>query len=61
MVEKNSDEVVEGKVINIDLEVGEMKEKGIKINLFVSIGFKKIIMDDYIGRSYIDIKVLFEE
>lgn len=46
--EKNSDEVAEGKVINTDPEAGEMKEKGTKINLFVSIGSKK---NNY-GRLY---------
>ncbi|EIN1026761.1 Stk1 family PASTA domain-containing Ser/Thr kinase [Listeria monocytogenes] len=59
--EKNSDEVAEGKVINTDPEAGEMKEKGTKINLFVSIGSKKITMDDYTGRSYTDTKALLEE
>ncbi|HAA0160742.1 TPA_asm: Stk1 family PASTA domain-containing Ser/Thr kinase [Listeria monocytogenes] len=59
--EKNSDEVDEGKVINTDPEAGEMKEKGTKINLFVSIGSKKITMDDYTGRSYTDTKALLEE
>lgn len=59
--EKNSDEVEEGKVINSDPEAGEMKEKGTKVNLFVSIGSKKITLDDYSGRSYSDTKALLEE
>ncbi|HAA6316398.1 TPA_asm: serine/threonine protein kinase [Listeria monocytogenes] len=59
--EKNSDEIAEGKVINTDPEAGEMKEKGTKINLFVSIGSKKITMDDYTGRSYTDTKAILEQ
>lgn len=59
--EKNSDDVDEGKVINTDPDAGEMKEKGTKVNLFVSIGSKKITMDDYTGRSYDDTKTLLEE
>ncbi|MBC1867337.1 Stk1 family PASTA domain-containing Ser/Thr kinase [Listeria seeligeri] len=59
--EKNSDDVDEGKVINTDPDAGEMKEKGTKVNLFVSIGSKKITMDDYTGRSYDDTKALLEE
>ncbi|EIZ3607613.1 Stk1 family PASTA domain-containing Ser/Thr kinase [Listeria monocytogenes] len=59
--EKNSDEIAEGKVINTAPEAGEMKEKGTKINLFVSIGSKKITMDDYTGRSYTDTKAILEQ
>ncbi|MDT0000146.1 Stk1 family PASTA domain-containing Ser/Thr kinase [Listeria cossartiae subsp. cayugensis] len=59
--EKNSDEVAEGKVINTDPAAGDMKEKGTKINLFVSIGSKKITMENYTGRSYTDTKALLEQ
>ncbi|MBC2191738.1 Stk1 family PASTA domain-containing Ser/Thr kinase [Listeria sp. FSL L7-0229] len=59
--EKNSDEVAEGKVINTDPAAGEMKEKGTKINLFVSNGSKKITMENYAGRSYTDTKALLEQ
>ncbi|MCB2579030.1 PASTA domain-containing protein, partial [Listeria monocytogenes] len=38
-----------------------MKEKATKLNLFVSIVYKKITMDDYTGRSYTDTKAVLEE
>ncbi|WP_088838967.1 MULTISPECIES: Stk1 family PASTA domain-containing Ser/Thr kinase [unclassified Listeria] len=60
-IEKNSDSVKDGDVINTDPEAGEMKEKGAKITLYVSIGSKKVTMEDYSGRSYEDTETVLKE
>ncbi|WP_163653912.1 Stk1 family PASTA domain-containing Ser/Thr kinase [Listeria sp. PSOL-1] len=60
-IKTNSDKVDEGKVIKTDPEAGEMAEKGTSINIYVSIGSKKISVEDFSGRSYDETKKLLKE
>ncbi|WP_239254373.1 Stk1 family PASTA domain-containing Ser/Thr kinase [Listeria ilorinensis] len=60
-IETNSDTVAEGKVIKSNPKAGEMKEKGSKVNLYISVGSKTIKMDDYTGRSYDETTALLKE
>ena len=49
--ERNSDEVEEGQVIGTDPEAGLDKIKGTEIDLIISIGKIKDIMDDFVGKQ----------
>lgn len=60
-IEKNSDSVKEGNVISTDPEAGEMKEKGTRVSIYISIGSKKVTMEDYSGRSYEDTEKVLQE
>ncbi|MEN2666381.1 PASTA domain-containing protein [Listeria aquatica] len=60
-VERNSDSVKEGRVISSDPKAGEEKAKGTKVTLYISIGSKKISLEDYSGESYEETKKTLEE
>ncbi|MHC5252982.1 Stk1 family PASTA domain-containing Ser/Thr kinase [Listeria kieliensis] len=60
-VERNSDSVKEGRVISSDPKAGEEKAKGTKVTLYISIGSKKISMEDYRDESYEETKETLEE
>ncbi|EUJ33460.1 protein kinase [Listeria floridensis FSL S10-1187] len=60
-VEKNSDTVKEGRVIKSNPEAGEMKIKGTKVTLYISIGSKKISMEDFSDKDYDDAKAKLSE
>lgn len=59
--EKNSDKIEEGKVIETDPEIGAAEEKGSTVNLYVSIGAKKITVTDYTGKSYDTVKQVLDQ
>ncbi|MBC1499837.1 Stk1 family PASTA domain-containing Ser/Thr kinase [Listeria weihenstephanensis] len=58
---KNSDKIEEGKVIETDPEIGAAEEKGSTVNLYVSIGAKKITVTDYTGKSYDTVKQVLDQ
>ncbi|MFJ7950479.1 Stk1 family PASTA domain-containing Ser/Thr kinase [Lysinibacillus sp. NPDC096418] len=57
-IERNSEEIEEGKVIETDPEESTMRVKGTEIDLIVSLGVAKVKMDDYTGRSFSQVKAL---
>ncbi|WP_430536585.1 Stk1 family PASTA domain-containing Ser/Thr kinase [Listeria rocourtiae] len=59
--EKNSDKVDEGKIIETDPEIGTSEEKGATVNLYMSIGAKKITVEDYTGKTYDTVKQVLEQ
>lgn len=60
-IEKNSDKIEEGKIISTDPKAGEKVEKGSQINLYISVGSKKITLEDYTGKSYDTVKKTLNE
>ncbi|MBC1935318.1 Stk1 family PASTA domain-containing Ser/Thr kinase [Listeria grandensis] len=59
--EKNSDKIDEGKIIDTDPEIGTAEEKGSTVNLYVSIGAKKITVEDYTGKTYDTVKQVLNQ
>lgn len=60
-IEKNSDKIEEGKIISTDPKAGKKVEKGSRINLYISVGSKKITLEDYTGKSYDTVKKTLDE
>ena len=59
--EKNSDEIEEDLVIGTSPSKDRTVKKGTKIQLIVSIGTSKILIEDYKGKNYYEIKGMLEE
>ncbi|EUJ31203.1 Stk1 family PASTA domain-containing Ser/Thr kinase [Listeria cornellensis] len=59
--EKNSDKIDEGKIIETDPEIGTGEEKGSTVNLYMSIGAKKITVEDYTGKTYDTVKQVLDQ
>lgn len=59
--EKNSDKIDEGNIIETDPEIGASEEKGATVNLYISIGAKKITVEDYTGKSYDSVKQVLDQ
>lgn len=57
----DSDEIEAGRVVKTDPEIGRKVKKGIKITLYESTGTADIEMENYIGKNYLEVKVLLEE
>jgi len=57
-IEKEDEEIEEGHVIKTDPEVGELVKEGTKIDVYYSIGKKKVDVLNYLDRNYNDIKTL---
>lgn len=58
--EEPSDEIEEGKVIKTEPAIGRTVKKGTTITLVVSTGEKKIKIEDYTGKNYIEVKTKLE-
>lgn len=59
-IEKEDEEIEEGHVIKTDPEVGELVKEGTKIDVYYSIGKKKVDVLNYLDRNYNDIKTLID-
>ena len=60
-IERNSDEVEEGKVIVTTPSQGTLRTKGSDVQLIVSIGKTKAVMQNYVNRSYEQVASLLEQ
>ena len=58
---ENSEEVEKGKVIGTDPKIGKSIKLNNKITLIISKGSKKIIIEDYKGKNYEEIKKKLEK
>ena len=60
VIEKEDDEIEEGNVIKTKPEAGRTVKEGAAIDVYYSIGKKKVEVLNYIGRDYEDIANLLE-
>ena len=58
--EENSDEVEEDLVIGTSPSKDRTVKKGTLIKLIVSIGTNKIVIEDYVGKNYYEVKGMLE-
>lgn len=58
--EQSSDEVDEGKVIKTLPSSGVTRKKGTEITLVVSTGENKIIVENYVGKNFYEVKGMLE-
>lgn len=59
--EKNDSEIAEGNVIGTKPQTDRSVKKGTSITLIVSIGSKGIVLENYVGKNYFEIKAMLEE
>ena len=55
-MEESSTEIKEGLVTKTTPSAGSKKKKGYEITLYVSLGDTKITVEDYTGKSYLEVK-----
>jgi len=60
VIEKEDDEIEEGNVIKTEPEAGRTVKEGSAIDVYYSIGKKKVEVLNYVGRDYEDIANLLE-
>lgn len=60
LIEKEDDEIVDGNVIRTEPEAGSLVKEGSSVDVYYSIGKKKVEVLNYIGRDYEDIENLLE-
>ena len=60
LTEENSDEIEEDLVIGTSPSKERTVKKGTVIKLIVSIGTNKIVIEDYVGKNYYEIKGMLE-
>ena len=58
---RNSNTIDLDKVIKTDPKSSEKVKKGTKVTLYISLGSKQIVIDNYIGKNYLEIKAILEE
>jgi len=54
--EISSTEVEEGKVVKTNPAIGSKRKEGTEITLYISLGDTQITIEDYTGKSYLEIK-----
>lgn len=54
--EQNSSEVEEGKIIKTSPEAGMKRTKKSTITLYVSTGDEKVLIENYVGKNYLEVK-----
>ncbi len=57
----DSDDIEAGRVVKTSPAIGRTVKKGTKITLYESTGVADIEMENYIGKNYLEVKVLLEE
>lgn len=57
---QNSDEVEEGYIIKTEPQAGRSVKKGTVVTLYESTGVLKLVLENYVGQNYIDIKTRLE-
>ena len=58
---ENSEDVEKGKVIGTNPKIGKSIKKSNKVTLIISKGSKKIVIEDYKGKNYEEIKKKLEK
>ena len=59
--EEASDEVEEGKVLKTEPPAGVTRKKGTSIKLIIATKEDTVVVEDYTGRNYIEVKAILEE
>ena len=59
--EEASDEVEEGKVLKTEPPAGVTRKKGTSIKLIIATKKDAVVVEDYTGRNYIEVKAILEE
>ena len=59
--EEASDEVEEGKVLKTEPPAGVTRKKGTSIKLIIATKEDAVVVEDYTGRNYIEVKAILEE
>jgi len=54
--EVSSSEIEEGKVVKTNPAIGSKRKSGTEITLYISLGDTQITIEDYTGKSYLEIK-----
>jgi len=54
--EISSTDVEEGNVVKTNPEIGSKRKTGTEVKLYISLGDTQITIDDYTGKSYLEIK-----
>lgn len=60
VIEEESDEVDKGLVIETNPKIGKTVKEGTEVTLTVSKGAEEVVVEDYIGKNYIEIKTKLE-
>ncbi|KMY45045.1 serine/threonine protein kinase [Bacillus sp. FJAT-27916] len=60
VIEREDDEIEDGNVIKTEPEAGSIVKEGSSVDVYYSIGKKKVEVLNYIGRDYEDIENLLE-
>lgn len=60
IIEIESNKVEEGKVVKTNPPIGSKQKKDTAVSLYISKGLSKIIVEDYTGRNYLEVKATLE-
>lgn len=60
IVTENSEEIEEDKVIKTVPKAGSKRKKGNKIKIYQSLGIEHILLEDYTGENYAEVKAKLE-
>lgn len=60
VIEEESDEVDKGLVIETNPKIGKTVKEGTEVTLTVSKGAEEVVVEDYTGKNYIEIKTKLE-
>jgi len=52
----NSEEIEEGKIIKTEPQKGRSVKKGTEVTMYESLGIKKLLLEDYTGKNYLEVK-----
>ncbi len=56
----SSDTIEEGKVVKTDPAAGRTVKEGTEVTIYVSSGTNSLVLEDYTGKNYIEIKAILE-
>lgn len=60
IIEIESNKIEEGKVVKTNPPIGSKQKKDTAVSLYISKGLSKIIVEDYTGRNYLEVKATLE-
>ncbi len=55
-----SDTIEEGKVVKTDPAAGRTVKEGTEVTIYISTGANSLVLEDYTGKNYIEIKAILE-
>lgn len=59
-IEIESNEIEEGKIVKTNPPIGSKQKKDTAVSLYISKGLPKIVVEDYTGRNYLEVKATLE-